>query len=126
MLLGERSPANSKGNQCLITAVAIESLSSKHAKCHTVAVSNNRDHPTRSLYMSFILSARPICGELHIQHCAYLVVTTTSPPFYNELHWLQILFGWLHLVLPSHHSQSTIFNRKAKWQARKVAHCGNK
>jgi len=48
-------------------------------KLRTVAASNNRDHPTRSLYyclfaphtfMGVILCAHPVRGELRIQHRA--------------------------------------------------------
>jgi len=48
----------------------------KASHCGTVAASNNRDHPTRSLYyclfaqhiyVCVVLRAHPVRGELHIQ-----------------------------------------------------------
>jgi len=51
-----------------------EILTGMSAKLHTVAASNNRDHPTRSLYYclfaphiySVFLHAHPVRGESHI------------------------------------------------------------
>ena len=42
--------------------------------------------------MGVVLCAHPVCGEPHIQHYAKREVATTSPHFYNELHWSHILF----------------------------------
>ena len=54
------------------------------AKLRTVAASNNRDHPTRSLYYSlfapriyiFVLRAHPVRGESHNQRNATGEVAT--------------------------------------------------
>jgi len=42
--------------------------------------------------MGVILWAHPIRGELHIQHNTNRKVTTTTLPFYNELHRLHVHF----------------------------------
>jgi len=70
------------------------------AKLRTVAASNNRDHPTRSLcYCLFapliyivVLRAHFVRGESHNQRNATGEVATTSPPFYNEPHRSHVLF----------------------------------
>jgi len=70
-----------------------------YAKLHTVAASNNRDHPTRSLYYSLfapcicivVFRAHPVRGESHIQCNATGEVATTYPPFYNEPHRSHVL-----------------------------------
>jgi len=60
-----------------------ESPTSKCAKLHTVAASNNRDHAPRSLYyclfschiyMGVVLHAHSVRGEPHIQHNASIEV----------------------------------------------------
>jgi len=68
-----------------------ESPSGKCAKRRTVVASNNKDHPTRSLYyclfvphiyiyiyMGVILRAHPVCGESHIQRNASGEAATLS------------------------------------------------
>ena len=58
------------------------------AKLRTVAASNNRDHPTRSLNYClfaphtyiFVLRAHPVCGESHNQPIATGEVATVSMP----------------------------------------------
>ena len=69
------------------------------AKLQTVAASNNRDHPTRSLLFAphicgvvFRAHHDPVRGESHIQHNANREVATTSAPFYNKPQWLYIIF----------------------------------
>jgi len=65
-------------------AVATESPRGKYAKLHTVAASNNRVHPMRSLYYCLfvphtygvVLHAHSIRGELHIQRNASRKVAT--------------------------------------------------
>ena len=83
------------------------------AKLRTAAASNNRDHPTRSLYYClfapridiFVLRAHPVRGESHNQRNATREVATTSPPFYNEPHRSHALLceGWtqhnLHILV---------------------------
>jgi len=69
------------------------------AKLRTVAASNNRDHPTRSLYYClftphtyiFVLCAHPVRDESHNQRNITGEVATTSHPFYNEPHWSHVL-----------------------------------
>ena len=69
------------------------------AKLCTVAASNKRDRPTRSLYYclfaqhlySFVLRAHPVRGESHIQRNTAGEVATTSPPFYDEPHRSHVL-----------------------------------
>jgi len=83
------------------------------AKLRTMAASNNRVHPTRSLYYCLftphiyiiVLRAHPIRGESHNQRNATGEVATTSPPFYNEPHRSYVLLceGWtqhnLHILV---------------------------
>jgi len=83
------------------------------AKLRTVAASNNRDHPTRSLYYClfgphtyiFVLRAHPVRGESHNQRNATGEVATTSPPFYNKPLRSHVLLceGWtrhdLHILV---------------------------
>ena len=81
-----------------------EILSGMCAKLRTVAASNFRDHPTRSLYYClfapriyiFVLRAHPVRGESHNQRNTTGEVATTSPPFYNERHRSHVLLceGW--------------------------------
>ena len=69
------------------------------AKLRAVAASNNRDHPTRSLYYClfaphtyiFVLRAHPVRGESYNQRNTTGEVATTSPPFYNEPHRSHVL-----------------------------------
>jgi len=69
------------------------------AKLRTVAASNNRDHPTRSLYYClfapltyvFVLRTHPVRGESHNQRNTTGEVATTSPHFYNEPHQSHVL-----------------------------------
>ena len=42
--------------------------------------------------MGVVLHAHPVCGESHIQRNSDGHVATTSPPFYNKLHWSHVLF----------------------------------
>ena len=59
------------------------------AKLRTMAASNNRDHPTRSLYYClfaphtyiFVLRGYPVRGESHNQRNTTGEAATTSPPF---------------------------------------------
>ena len=59
------------------------------AKLRTVAASNSRDHPTRSLYYClfaphtylFVLRAHPVRDESYNQRNSTGEVATTSPPF---------------------------------------------
>jgi len=70
------------------------------AKLRTVAASNNRGHPTRSLYHClfaphtyiFVLRAHPVRGESHNQRNTTGEDATTSPPFYNEPHRSHVLY----------------------------------
>ena len=69
------------------------------AELRIVAASNNRDHPTRSLYYClfaphtyiFVLRAHPVHGESYNQRNTTGDVATTSPPFYNEPHRSHVL-----------------------------------
>ena len=85
-----------------------ESPSGKCAKLHTVAASNNRDHPTRSLYYCFaphiyigvILRAHPVRGESHIQRNVTREVATTSPPNPTKSHVFCEGCTWHNLHIP--------------------------
>jgi len=72
------------------------------AKLRTVATSNNRDHPTRSLYYwvftpptvyrGVVLRAHSVCGKSRIQSNASGEIATTSPPFCKEPNRSHVLF----------------------------------
>jgi len=74
-----------------------KSPSGKCAKLHTVAASNNRDHPTRSLYyflfaphiyLGFVLRAHSLWGESHIQRYANREIATKSIKIATTCHIL--------------------------------------
>ena len=46
---------------------------------------------SRYIYYGVILHAHPVRGESHNHRNTTREVATTSPPFYNELHWSHVL-----------------------------------
>jgi len=80
------------------------------------------------LLVRAILHAHPVHGESHIQRNANREVATTSPPFYNELHRLHVLFvkaapGMTFTSWSEHHF---VVIEKLEWQVREASHCGSK
>jgi len=113
-----------------------KSPSGMSAKLCTVAASNNRDRPTRSLcyclfaphLYSFVLRAHPVRGESHIQHNASGEVAITSPPFFDEPHRSHVLCA---KAKPGTHSTSWSQHHfvaigKPDLHVRKALHCGSK
>jgi len=53
-----------------------KSLNGKCAKLHTVAASNNRDHPTRSLYYCLFTSYLFVCSSLRTSRLWWIALST--------------------------------------------------
>ena len=117
-----------------------KSSNGKCAKLHTVAASNNRDHPMISLYYCLLTShiflcfyavalcTHPICGESHFQRNVNREVATTSPPFCCEPHLSHILSV---KVAPGTNFTSWskhyfVVIGKPRRQVCKASHCGSK
>ena len=106
------------------------------AKLRTVAASNNRDHPTRSLYYClfapyryiFVLRAPPVRGESYNQRNTTGEVATTSPPFYNEPHRSPFLCvkAELRTTSTSWSQHHFVAIGNAERHVRKASHRGSK
>ena len=79
---------------------------------------------SRHMYMGVILCAHPVRGESHMQRNASGEVATTPPPFYNEPHWLHVLFVNAAPSTPftSWSQHHFVAIRKPEQQVRKVSH----
>jgi len=78
--------------------------------------------------MGVILCAHSVCGEPRIQHNTSGEVATTSPPFYNELHWSHVPCvraapGTNFTSWSQHHF---VVIEKLEWHVCKASHCSSK
>jgi len=106
------------------------------AKLRTVAASNNRYHPTRSLYYClfaphryiFVLRTHPVRGESNNQRNTTGEVATISPPFYNEPHRSHVLCvkAALRTTSTSWSQHHFVAIRNPERHVRKASHRGSK
>ena len=104
-------------------------LSGKCPKLHTLAASNNRDHPTRSLYcclfashiqyLCVALCAHPDFGESHLQQHP-LLLQWTAP---IACSFVKVAPGTTFTSWSKHHF---VVIGKVERHVRKSSHCGSK
>ena len=58
-----------------MSGIVIKKLARQAHKLHTVAASNNRDHPTRSLYHCLFTSHRLVCCSLRTSHSWWIALS---------------------------------------------------
>jgi len=119
-----------------ISCVLIKKLGRLCTKLHTVAASDNRDHPTRSLCYCLFTSHIYVCCSLHTSHLWWIALSTQhqlrgSNNIPSFLLWTAPITHcfcegctWHHLhILVKHHFVVIGMPRR---QVCKASHCCNK
>jgi len=101
-----------------ISCVVIKNSQAKCAKLHTVAASNNRDHPTRSLYSCLFTSYIFVCCSLRTSHLWRIALPTQHQLrgcnnflFAVNRIYRTFFLKSFHMAPPSHPGQNTILLR---------------
>jgi len=115
-----------------------KSSSGRCAKLHTVATSNNRDNPTRSLYCCLFASHIFVCCSLLTSRTWCITLSTQrqlrrcnnipsflqrTAPIVGYVPFVKVAPGTTFTSWSKHH---IVVIGKAEQQVRKASHCGSK